>query len=101
MRMIVLGLLATGLAGCASTSADAPSEVGLVQPGAAICNAQPVQSYIGQRADQALGAAILKASGARSLRWGPPNSVWTMDFREDRVNVQYDERLIITQITCG
>jgi hypothetical protein len=48
-----------------------------------------------------VGAAILTASGARTLRWGPPNSAWTLDFREDRVNVQYDERLIIERITCG
>lgn len=101
MRQKVIGLFAMGLAGCASTGADTPPELGIGTPGTSACNAEPVQSFVGQRADQAVGAAILKASGARTLRWGPPNSAWTMDFREDRVNVQYDERLIIERITCG
>jgi hypothetical protein len=90
--------LAAALAACATTPTpdqDSPAS------DITACKAEPAQSYVGQRADQAVGAAILKASGARSLRWGPPNSAWTMDFREDRVNVQYDERLIIERITCG
>ncbi len=48
-----------------------------------------------------MGAAILKDSGATTLRWGPPNSVWTMEYRADRVNVKYDENSKITEITCG
>jgi hypothetical protein len=98
MRQMVSGLLAIGLAGCVSAAAD-------VSPGPAdssnTCNAAPAQSFVGQRADQTTGAAILKASGARTMRWSPPGSVATLDFREDRVNVQYDERLIIGRISCG
>lgn len=101
MRQVVSGLLAFALMGCVSTGADVPPDSAEVQPDAVTCNAQPAQSYVGKRADQAVGAAILTASGARSLRWGPPNSVWTQDFREDRVNIQYDEGLVIQRITCG
>ena len=36
-----------------------------------------------------------------TLRWGPPNAAWTMDYRQDRVNVRYDERMKIVEITCG
>jgi hypothetical protein len=48
-----------------------------------------------------MGTAILQESGAKLLRWGPPNSVWTMDYREDRVNIRYDENMTITYVTCG
>ena len=65
------------------------------------CNAEPVQSYVGQPATPDVGAAIREASGARTLRWGPPDSAWTMDYREDRVNVRYDRDMVITTITCG
>ncbi len=65
------------------------------------CNAAPVQNHVGQDATQSRGAAILKDSGARTLRWGPPGGAWTMDFRADRVNVAYDDQLMITRITCG
>jgi hypothetical protein len=66
-----------------------------------VCDAAPAQSFAGRGATQSVGEAILEASGARSLRWGPPNSAWTMDYREDRVNVRYDAQMIITDITCG
>jgi len=65
------------------------------------CKADAVQSYVGQGVTPELGAAILKASGARSLRWGPPRSAMTMDYRVDRVNVMYDDASKITQVTCG
>jgi len=65
------------------------------------CKADAVQSYVGQDVTPELGAAILKASGARTLRWGPPRSAMTMDYRVDRVNVIYDDASKITQVTCG
>lgn len=66
-----------------------------------MCNAASVQTHVGQTVTEDLGAMILAASNARSLRWGPPRSAWTMDYRQDRVNVQYDEKMVITAITCG
>ncbi len=65
------------------------------------CKADAAQSYIGQTATPDLGGAILKAAGARTLRWGPPRSAMTMDYRVDRVNVMYDDAYKITQVTCG
>ena len=65
------------------------------------CDAAPVQSYVGDAALQAKGGMILVESGARTLRWGAPDSAWTMDYREDRVNVRYDADMTITEITCG
>lgn len=65
------------------------------------CKAEAAQSYVGQTATPDLGGAILKAAGARTLRWGPPRSAMTMDYRVDRVNVMYDDAYKITQVTCG
>ena len=63
--------------------------------------AAAAQSYVGQTATPDLGGAILKAVGARTLRWAPPRSAMTMDYRIDRVNVMYDDAYKITQVTCG
>ena len=79
--------------------ASSPSEP-LPRP-AGKCDANPAQSFVGQSASPETGAAILEASGARSLRWGPPDSAWTMDYREDRVNVRYGRDMVITTVTCG
>ena len=86
------------LAACAGN--DAPVE-STPPPAEAACKADAAQSYVGQTATPDLGGAILKASGARTLRWGPPRSAMTMDYRIDRVNVMYDDTYKITQVTCG
>ena len=67
----------------------------------AVCNADAAQGHIGHTASQAMGAAILADSGAARLRWGAPDSAWTMDYRPDRVNVRYDNAMKITAVTCG
>lgn len=65
------------------------------------CNAEPAKQFVGETADQQTGIAILKASGARTLRWGAPDTAWTMDYRTDRVSVRYDRAMTITDIACG
>jgi hypothetical protein len=99
-NLLAATVAATLLAACAGSSDDvasAPSPAETPQ----LCDAARVQSYAGQTVTAAMGAAILKESGARTLRWGPPRSAWTMDYRQDRVNVRYDDAMRITDITCG
>lgn len=90
--------IATG--GCMTAGEERePAIPGETQGGE--CNADRVQKYIGQEVSDALGEAIQRESGAKTLRWGAPNSAWTMDYRTDRVNVRYDENRLILDITCG
>jgi hypothetical protein len=99
IRMLAIAA-ALPLAACGGS--EAPVESAPPPPEAEMtCKAEAVQSYIGQTATPDLGAAILKASGARTLRWGPPRSAMTMDYRVDRVNVIYDDAYKITQVSCG
>ncbi|ALC13996.1 I78 family peptidase inhibitor [Sphingopyxis sp. 113P3] len=88
-----LAACAAGEATTGSTPPPPPAEM--------TCNADAVQSYVGQTAAAEVGGAILKAAGARTLRWAPPRSAMTMDYRQDRVNVMYDDAYKITQISCG
>lgn len=94
MRLMVPAACAA-IAGCATV--QAPN----METGTQQCAAQPAQALIGQQATRETGARALSLTGARSLRWGPPGAMWTMDLREDRVNVRYDDRSVITEITCG
>ncbi len=93
--LVVLG---AGGAGCTTYGADAAETP---QKPSSQCNAAPVQYHIGHDATEEMGAAILAESRAKTLRWGPPNAAWTMDYRKDRVNVRYDEGKTIVEITCG
>jgi hypothetical protein len=98
MKQYGFALVAVGLAGCTTMGGETPPDQGSA---AMLCNAEPAQYHVGHDATQAMGAAILKDSGARTLRWGAPNSAWTMDYRQDRVNVRYDGAMKIVEITCG
>jgi len=65
------------------------------------CDAAPVQGLIGRAVDSAVGAEAMRLAGARALRWIGPNQAVTMDFRPDRLNVEYDESRRVTAIRCG
>lgn len=93
-----------GLSACVvNVSDDAPDLADTVPPPPVpmTCNAENAKYHVGHDATQAMGGAILKDSGSRTLRWGPPSVAWTMDYREDRVNVRYDGNMKITEVTCG
>ena len=52
-------------------------------------------------ATAASGAELMRLSGARTLRWVPPRSAVTMDYRADRLTVSYDDNYTIVRISCG
>ncbi|MGV7122638.1 I78 family peptidase inhibitor [Sphingopyxis sp. 550A] len=99
IRLIAIAAAALPLAACAAS--EAPAESTPPPPAEMTCNADAGASFVGQTATPDLGGAIVKATGARTLRWGPPRSAMTMDYRQDRVNVMYDDAYKITQVTCG
>lgn len=99
IRLIAIAAATLPLAACAAS--EAPAESTPPPPAAMTCNADGGASFVGQTATPDLGGAIVKATGARTLRWGPPRSAMTMDYRQDRVNVMYDDAYKITQVTCG
>lgn len=89
---------------CAPLAACAPVPPGVTPPpvgNGRECDAQPANDLVGQTASAETGARALALSGAGRLRWGPPRSAFTMDYRADRVNVMYDDTMKITQVTCG
>lgn len=95
MRKVLL-LSPVMLAACA---AQQPPVHG-VTPGHK-CDATGSNSFIGRTRSESTGAAIKKATKAAVLRWSPPGTMLTMDYREDRVTIWVDEAAKITKIRCG
>lgn len=92
------------LAACAATTAPLDPDLGdLPERPAPMgdCDVGGAQDAIGQRATGELGSDLLVRSGARVLRWGPPGMAFTMDYRQDRLNVVYDHDYAITAVRCG
>jgi len=105
-RSIALAGAPLLLAACATAQPAGEGEAIAVRPPtsdnpADTCRAEPGQRFTGQRASAETGAAILQATGARTLRWVPPDTAVTMDYRADRVTVRYERDYRITQVSCG
>ena len=80
---------------------DTTAEVPMDEAGGFACEAEAAAKLIGQRPSEELGQRAIDLSGARSLRWIGPGMMVTMDFREDRLNIRYNEDYRVTKIDCG
>ncbi|WP_233453907.1 I78 family peptidase inhibitor [Tsuneonella flava] len=65
------------------------------------CDASSVQSNVGAKATAKLAARLIEQTGSRTLRWLPPRTAMTMDYRQDRLNIGYDDNYVIERIMCG
>lgn len=100
MKNLALGLAALStLAGCATTNTEAAEAPPPALEGE--CVAEPGQTFVGRKATGDVGTMLLEATGARTLRWVPPRTAVTMDFRADRLTVSYDDNMVIQRVSCG
>lgn len=99
MKLLALPCLLLPLAACATTAnGDSPPRV---REPAGECDASGVQDHVGHTASAQSGATLLRLTGAQTLRWVPPRTAVTMDFRPDRLTVSYDDSYVIDRISCG
>ncbi|CAH0497550.1 I78 family peptidase inhibitor [Novosphingobium sp. CECT 9465] len=97
-RLLIAFAAVMTLAGCADRGSP-PESLPAAPQGT--CAAEPAQDRVGQKATADLGVELLRRTGARKLRWVPPRSAVTMDFRADRLTVGYDDDYTIVRISCG
>lgn len=106
--MIVLPLLALcACSGAVSTNARPPSgaaqnnPVVVPNPGRARCDASGLGDMVGRTASTVTVQQAGRQSGARDTRVIGPGQPVTMDFREDRLNIEVDARNRIVRFNCG
>tara|TARA_R110002020_G_scaffold153695_1_gene333142 strand:+ start:71 stop:370 length:300 start_codon:yes stop_codon:yes gene_type:complete len=87
------------LSACATGGAD--NVASPPPPSEMTCDASGLEDHVGHEASASSGATLLKLSGARTLRWVPPRTAVTMDYRSDRLTVSYDDDMVVTRISCG
>lgn len=88
---------ALALVACARHKAPAP----IVAPPPAPCRIEALDSLVGRPGSAVLAAEALTKSGARTVRWIRPHEAVTMDFREDRLNINLGEDDLVKEFTCG
>lgn len=89
------------LAACATTGAAGPEGDPPTRAPEGTCDTELVEGLVGNDATAETGRRLLDLSGAKTLRWVPPRTAVTMDFRPDRLTVSYDDDMMITKISCG
>ncbi|MFS0736322.1 I78 family peptidase inhibitor [Sphingomonas sp. 1P06PA] len=98
--MIRLILPATLLLSACAPADDRPP-VGETVPADGPCDATPGQKFLGAIGDPAAVESIRIATGSRAARRIEPGMAVTMDYRQDRVNVELDEAGKIKAVRCG
>ncbi|MEP7349515.1 MAG: I78 family peptidase inhibitor [Sphingorhabdus sp.] len=92
------------LTGCTTPEREAPyttERVPVEKAGGFECTADPLQYAIGQKTSVALALELMAKSGATILRWIPPRTAVTMDFNPARLNISYDDDMVINRVSCG
>lgn len=112
----IVATLALSVAACSPDATPEPAitpatDAGVIDPPAAdvvatpdataTCNADAVQSLVGQTSTDALVEQARTDSGANSVRVLKPGDAATMDYREDRLNIELDDAGAITALRCG
>ena len=80
----------------ATTAGDVDSN-----PPGDTCGASKVAAFVAQEATPAVRARLASEVGHDRIRWVGPDTVVTMDFRPDRLNVTLDANDIITGGKCS
>ena len=96
MRLLTLTIAVLPLAACTIAQSE---PIGGLPEGP--CRNEPLGQFSGQVASQQLGAQMMAASGARTIRWVPRGGVVTMDFSPARLTVQLDEANRVETARCG
>ncbi len=97
---LLLGAFAMIIAGCTSVP-PAAAEEPVAEHGAGLCDATKVKGLIGKPATAALEAEARRLSGAQAVRTIRPGDMVTMDYREDRLNLELDEAGRVRDVRCG
>jgi hypothetical protein len=95
-------LLGTGLlSACATQAPPPPDQIPVRGQAGSLCRPGDYAQFRNQVATAAVGAELQRASGAQVIRWVPPGTVVTMDYREDRMTVKLDAQNRILSASCG
>ncbi len=100
MKRLLIATLPIAAGACAATPPPVEAEPPVAPPPAE-CDASGVQNHVGEVATTELGAVLMQETGATVLRWMPPRTAMTMDYRVERLTVSYDDDMVIERIACG
>ncbi|MCL1636051.1 I78 family peptidase inhibitor [Luteimonas sp. SX5] len=114
-RIALSFAVALALSACNSSPTPAAADTATPSPAAAEttpspppaadvakrCDAANAQWAVGKPADQTLIDKAVSDSGSQTVRVIKPGEAVTMDFREDRLNIEVDAENNVATVRCG
>ena len=98
MTRLSLALFALAVAGCAPVEDGADGN--WTRP-PTMCGSRQLDRFVGKKRTDAISAEVARISEAKSIRWIKPGTAVTMDYRPERLNVDLDDKGVITGFHCG
>jgi len=95
----VLAMRGAGLAADAAATPD--QGVATTPPPVGSCDASQVEGLVGQAYTEALAEQARQDAGAAKLRLLKPNQPVTMEFLGERLNIEVDDKDVVTGVRCG
>ena len=106
-RSLIFGSIfaVAALAGCAAgtqnTDQGSSSQTATSSGNGQTCNADPVQTAIGQQATPELLETYRQQAGAKMARILRPRDVITMEYNPQRLNLRVDEQDTVISVNCS
>ena len=100
-KAVLGGVILTAACATGPAEPDPNADVPVHGGTGRLCNAARAQSLVGRPATAELGAEAMRLTGAGMMRWLRPGDIVTMDYREDRLNVELDAAGRVKAIRCG
>ncbi|HYG06802.1 MAG TPA: I78 family peptidase inhibitor [Stenotrophomonas sp.] len=85
----------------AADAATPSAETAPEAPPIGTCDATQLQSLVGQPLTDAITAQARTDAKAADVRVLEPGQMVTMEFKGDRLNLEVDEKRVITSVRCG
>jgi hypothetical protein len=96
---VLLGACSTAQPPAPQPPSDSPPQHGTT-PGRK-CDPSNIQQFVGQQRSDALERQMLQVSNAATVRWVPPGTAVTMEYRFDRLTVFLDSNNRVERISCS
>lgn len=80
---------------------DAASTAEATPPPPASCDASQVQGLVGQPWSEAIQEQAKEDAGAKEVRMLKPNQPVTMEYIGERLNIETDDKGVVTGLRCG
>ncbi|HET7317401.1 MAG TPA: I78 family peptidase inhibitor [Sphingomicrobium sp.] len=103
VRVAIAAAAGVAMSACSTQAAPPPDSTPPQRdaPSGHSCDSTNIQQFVGQERSPELESEMLRVSGAATVRWVPPGTAVTMEYRSDRLTVYLESSNRVERISCS